>query len=122
MQVYMAPRDDRTLTNSLADGFSSLLARLVDQAVRHIHVVPADYGVLDESSACLGHLQLLLSLQLPFGATEVQRPAHFIRALNLVEDLLDGLPQLDIVDIPQDENGFDYLPKGLESLVDGVLL
>lgn len=87
-----------------------------------IEIIPADDAVFNEPVAGLGDLLLFL-----FDLRELSRVANGngacepIGQFDLVELLLDSLPQFQIVDIAQDEQGFDDLTERFEGLIKRVL-
>ena len=90
-----------------------------------VEIVPAYDAVPDESVAAFGDLLIFL-----FGLVEAARisdrdgPSEAVRELDLVELLLDRLPQFDLVDVPQDEHRLDDLAEGFhlgeESVLAGI--
>jgi hypothetical protein len=65
-----------------------------------VEVIPADDGVLDEPPAALSDfLILFLALNELLVVTVRDGPGEFIRALHLVQLLLDRLPELNVVDV-----------------------
>jgi hypothetical protein len=93
------------------------------EAHLEVEIVPADDGVFDEAVGRLGDLLVIL-----VGIGEFPRVAdgdgarETIGQLHLVQLRLDGHAQGDVVDISQDEEGFDDPAEGLERGVEGVLL
>ena len=87
-----------------------------------IEVIPANDTIFDEAVA--GFCDFLLFLfrlcELTW-ISDSDGAGEFIGKLYLVELLLDGLPQIETIDISQDKQGFDDLAKGLERLVERVL-
>ena len=87
-----------------------------------IEIIPADDAVFNEPVAGLGDLLLFL-----FDLRALSRVANGngagepIGQFDLVELLLDSLPQFQIVDIAQDEQGFDDLTERFEGLIKRVL-
>ena len=85
-------------------------------------IVPADDAVPDEAVAALGDLLGFL-----FGMFDAARvsgrdgPGEAAREFDLAELFLDRLPQLDLVDVEQDEHRLDDLAEGLHRGVEPVL-
>ena len=89
---------------------------------REIEVIPADDTVLDEPVAAFRNLLLFFFRLREFtGAANSDGARKFIDQLDLVELLFNRLPQLYIIDITQDEIGFDDLAESFERLVKRVL-
>jgi hypothetical protein len=87
-----------------------------------VEVIPADDAVLDEAVAGLGDLLLFLfGLGKLAGIADSHGSGEAVGQFDLVELALDGLAQVEIIDIAQDEQRLDDLPEGLERLVECVL-
>ena len=101
------------------------LCRIFDlgEFLRQVQIIPADDGVFDEPFARFGHfLILLFGLQKLPWAADRHRPREAMHVLDPVEHLLDGHAQRRFIDVPQDEKTLRDLPKGLQCLIQGVLL
>ncbi|MCY4137270.1 MAG: hypothetical protein OXF56_03265 [Rhodobacteraceae bacterium] len=86
-----------------------------------VETVPADDAVPCEVGAALANLPVFF-----FGMFDTARIADrdspgICSRVDLVELLLDRLPQFDLVDIMQDEHRLDDLAEGLHRGVEPVL-
>ncbi len=93
------------------------------EAHLEVEIVPADDGVFDEPVARLRDLLVVL-----VGVGEFPRVAdgdgarETIGQLDLIQLRFDRHAQGDVIDVSQDEKGFDDPAEGLERGVEGVLL
>ena len=105
VQVALGEHDEG---RERGQGSGLLLGRQPSQVLGELQVVPANDGVHQQALAGLGH-QLLgarggvkfLVAPVPDGVGQA------VGALALVELLLDALAQLDLVNVAQQELGFD---------------
>lgn len=86
------------------------------------HHHPFHDAVFDEAIACFSDLLFLLfGLSKLSGIADGHGAGETIGQFHFVELFLDGLAQGKVIDVAQDEQRFDDLPEGLESLIEGVL-
>lgn len=118
----MGPSHRRMGGDGAQEALSSFGTLDPSQLGREIEIVPADDAVFDEAIAGLGDFLLLL-----FGVNELAGIAdgdgsgEAIGELDFVELFLDSLPQLEVVDIAQDEQGLDDLTEGLHGTIETML-
>jgi hypothetical protein len=119
----VAPGDRRTGGHRLQQRRSRLGVGGLGDLLRRVEVVPEDDRVLDQPLASLGHLlvRLLGLVQLP-PVADRDRPREAVGALDLVELTFDGLTQLDVVDVAQEEDRLEDLAERLQRSIEGMLL
>ena len=87
-----------------------------------VKIIPTNDAVFDEAVAGLcDFLFFLFHLGELTGVADGHGAGETVGQLNLVELTLDSLAQGEIVDVTQDEQGFDDLSKCLQSLINCVL-
>ena len=87
-----------------------------------IKIIPADDTVFDQPVAGLCDFLFFLFCLGKFARASYGHGAgKAVGQLNLVELFFDGLTQCQVVNVAQDEQGFDDLTESLECLIKGVL-
>ena len=88
-----------------------------------IEIIPTDDAVFDQPVAGLcDFLFFLFSLGELSWVPDSYGAGETVGKFNLVELFFDGLSQGKVVDVAQDEDGFDDLPESFHRLVQRVLL
>ena len=110
----------------VGDGGADLPSEFVGggltEAMLKQQVIPADDGVLDEAIAGLGDLLLLLVSGAEFTrVADGDRASEPITEFDPVKQVLDRHAQFDIINVTQDEHGFDDPAERLESGIKAVL-
>ena len=102
--------------------FLGLRVRDLADPAGEIEIIPADNTVLDQPVAAFRNLLFLFFSLGEFARISDRDGAgEFVGQLDLVELFFDGLSQFDIIDVAQDEQGFDDLPEGFKCLVKCML-
>ena len=102
--------------------FSCLDAWCLFDLPSEIEIVPADDAVFDEAIAGLcDFLFFLFSLGVFAWITDSHGAGEAVGEFDFVELLLDSLAQHKVINVAQDEQGFDDLPKGFHGLIQGML-
>ena len=118
----MRPRHGRVSGDDATQALSYLFVAGLLDLPGEVEVVPADDAVLDQPVAGLRDLLLLI-----FGLGVLARVAdgdgagEAVGRLDLVQLFVDGLPQVELLDVVQDEQRLGDLPEGLERLVERML-
>ena len=100
----MPIRSDRAVAHGVEQRFAVGLIGLSIEFAGEVQIIPANDGVLDEPPAALGNfLILFLALNELLVVTVRDGPGEFVRALHFVQLLLNRLPELDVVDVFQNE-------------------
>jgi len=102
--------------NSSPDRRSELVGGSLAEAMPKQQVIPANNGILDEAVAGLGNLLFLFVSGAEF--TWVANGDHAREAItefDPVEYVLDRHAQFDIINVTEDEYGFDDAVERLES-------
>ena len=90
---------------------------------RQIEVILADYAVLDQSVAAFGDLLFeLFGVFQTIWISNRDGAGEPVRQFDFAQLPLDGLAQVDLVDVAQDEHRLDDLADSLHRLIDAVLV
>jgi hypothetical protein len=87
-----------------------------------VEIVPADDAIFDQAIAGLGNfLFLFFNLCVLARVSDSHGAGKTVSQFNFVELFFDDLSHGEIVNVSQNEQGFDDLTEGLESLIERVL-
>ena len=102
--------------------FLGLVIWCLFELAREVEIIPADDGVFDQAIAGLGYLQFFfLDLRELTRIAYSDSTGEAVGQFHLVELAFDRLPEVEIIDIAQNEQGFDDLPECFQGLVKRVL-
>ena len=88
-----------------------------------VEVFPAYYAVPDQSIAAFGDLLIgLFSVFQTIWISDRDSACESVRQFDLVQLLLNGLAQFDLLDVVQDEHRFDDLAESLHPLIEAALV
>ena len=88
-----------------------------------VEVFPAYNSVPDQSIASFGELLIgLFSVFQTIWISDRDSACQSVRQFDLVQLLLNGLAQFDLLDVVQDEHRFDDLAESLHPLIEAVLV
>src|SRR5260221_13726331 len=93
------------------------------ELLREVQIVPTHETILDEPFTALGKLLfVLLSLEELARIADRHGASEAMRSRNLVELAFNCLAQWDVVNVAQEEEGFDDPAKRLERPIQRMLL
>tara|TARA_B100000614_G_C14536533_1_gene488634 strand:- start:256 stop:618 length:363 start_codon:yes stop_codon:yes gene_type:complete len=92
------------------------------QLVRQIDIVPTDDSIFDQTIAAFGNFLLLfVSLGKFPWISDSDSPCELVGQLNLIELFFNGLAQIHIINVAQDQIGFYDLAERFECLIQFML-
>ena len=103
--VETAPRLRRVCFDDVQQPFALFLALCQCNFLRQVEVIPAYYAILDQSIAAFGDLLIgLFSVFQTIWISDRDGACESVCQFDLVQLLLNGLAQFDLVDVLQDEH------------------
>ena len=104
------------MANGLNEKMLNIGVRRSENSLREIHIIPARHGIFDQAATPFFHLLcLFVHTEKSARGANGEGSGKRMRLFDFIELSGDLLSQLHVIEISQQKEGFENLPKGFQT-------